>query len=210
MATTVKRVATKATTTGTKKPSAGKVEFEEELEITEPKVARGARGRKSILDNNKDEIESQLAAVKTSGDTVWVHNISGAEFHTPPVSYKTEDSDTAEVFGVDEVRPFDKSEIENKRFKKCLMDKKLRIVSEDEVTQIERAREKLQKRTGKKVKVGVHESGLPMKTQAALAYIFECEDIDELEAYAELEDREFIEQAIDKRIDELEGGSDDE
>jgi hypothetical protein len=201
MPTSIRRVPTK-------KVSKAKAEFEETLDAaataTNPKRS-GAQARKSITDTNKNEIEQQLAAVKTSGATIWVHNISGAEFHTPPVSFKTEDSDSAEVFEVDEVRPFDKSEIENKRFKKCLMDKKLRIVTEAEVTQIEKEREKAKHRSGKgKTKVGVHESGLPENKRAALSYIFESTDIDELEAYAELEDREFIEAAIEERIEELE------
>jgi len=186
------------------KTSAAKAELEDSLALSEG-TRGGAKARKSALDNNRDEIESQLSAVKGSGDTVWVHNISGAEFHVPPISLKTADSDTAEVFEVDEVRPFDKSELENKRFKKCLMDRKLRIVTEDEVTEIERAREKRKHRSGK-AKVGVHPSGLPMNKRAALNYIFDCEDIDELEAYGELEDREFIEDAIEERIEELEGG----
>jgi len=196
MATTIKRVPTKT-------KSAAKAEFEDTLSAE--RKSSGAKARKSIIDNNKSEIDEQLAAVKSSGATIWVHNISGAEFHTPPTSFKTDDADSAEVFEVDEVRPFDKSEIENKRFKKCLMDRKLRIVTETEVTEIEKAREKVKHRSGK-VKVGVHESGLPINKRAAINYIFDCDDIDELEAYDELEDREFISDAIEQRIEELEGG----
>lgn len=188
---------------GAKTKSAAQTELEDEL-ASEKKSTSGARARKSVLDTTKSEIESQLAAVKSSGDTVWVHNISGTEFHTPPLTFKTEDADSAEVFEVDEVRPFDKSELENKRFKKCLMDKKLRIVTEAEVEKIEKAREKVKNRSGKKA-TGLHPSGLPMNKKAAIAYIFESTDIDELEAFADLEDREFIETAIEERIEELEG-----
>ena len=194
----IKRVPTK---------SKAKAEFENELN-SEVKLS-GARGRKSVMDNNKSEIDDQLAAVKSSGDTVWVHNISGAEFHIPPISLKPEDADSAEVFEVDEVKPYDKSELENKRAKKCLMDKKLRIVSEDEVAQIEKAREKNKNRSGSgKKNAGLHESGLPMSKKMALAYIFECEDLDELEGFQQLEDRDFIEAAIEERIEELEGNDD--
>ena len=196
MPTAIKRITTK-------KKSAAKAEFEDE--ISSERKSTGVKARKSVLDNNKSEIEKQLAAVKTSGDTVWVHNISGAEFHTPPTTFKTDDSDSAEVFEVNEIRPFDKSEIENKRFKKCLMDGKLRIVTEAEVEQIEKTNEKNKNRTGK-VKVGLHESGLPINKRAALNYIFDCEDIEELSAYEDLEDRDFISAAIEERIEELEGG----
>lgn len=168
---------------------------------------KGARARKSVLDDDRAKVESQYEQM---GTTVWVHNISGTEFHVPPVTLKTGDSDTAEVFEVNEVRPFDKAELENKRFKKCLMDRKLKIVSEEEVEKIEKEREKAKHRSGGKVKVGIHESGLPINKRAALNYIFDCEDIDELEAYGELEDREFISDAIEQRIEELEGGGDDE
>jgi hypothetical protein len=193
---------TKMASVKRKTVSKAKAEFDDELSAT----GTGARARKSVVDTNKSEIEGQLAAVKGSGDTVWIHNVSGTEFHVPPISLKTADSDTAEVFEVDEVRPFDKSELENKRFKKCLMDKKLRIVSEEEVEKIEKAREKNKNRQGGKKNAGLHASGLPMSRKAALNYIFECEDIDELEGYQELEDREFIESAIEERIEELEGG----
>ncbi|CAK9251730.1 unnamed protein product [Sphagnum jensenii] len=155
------------------------------------------------MDNNKSEIDDQLAAVKSSGDTVWVHNISGAEFHIPPISLKPEDADSAEVFEVDEVKPYDKSELENKRAKKCLMDKKLRIVSEEEVAQIEKAREKNKNRSGKAV-TGLHPSGLPMNKKAAIDYIFSVNDLDELESYAQEDDREWLQDMIEARIEELE------
>src|ERR1700680_1592605 len=184
-----------------KKTSAGKLEFTEALAATEVK---GAKGRKSLLDDDRTNVESQYEQM---GDTVWVHNISGTEYHVEPISKKTTDSDTAEIFQVNEVRPFDKGELNNKRFKKSLMDRKLKIVSEDEVSKIEKEAEK-SKHRGSKVKVGVAESGLPVNKRAALNYIFDCDDIDELEGYQQLEDREFISDAIEQRIEELEGGSD--
>ena len=198
MATSIKRVPTK-------KKSAAHLELEETLNTETKTQSTGARARKSALDNNKNEIENQLAAVKSSGDTIWIHNISGAEFHTPPTTFKTDDSDTAEVFEVGEVRPFDKSEIENKRFKKCLMDRKLRIVTEKEVTEIEKARDKAAKRTGKAI-TGLAESGLPKNTKAAMDYIWSLDDIDQLEAYADADDREIIQQCIEEKIEELESG----
>ena len=89
-------------------------------------------------------------------------------------------------------------------------NKKIRIVSEEQIEEIERKREKSKNRSGSgKKNAGLHESGLPMSKKMALAYIFDCEDIDELEGYAQLEDRDFIETAIEERIEELEGNDSD-
>ena len=61
-------------------------------------------------------------------DKVWVHNVSGAEYHAPPVSFKTSDSDTAVIFDVNEVRLFKRSELRASNFETSLASGKINIV----------------------------------------------------------------------------------
>jgi len=194
---TVKRTGT------SKKTSASKAEFTDALTAKEgnPKGG-GAKARKSVLDNDRKSLAMQYEQME---DTVYVHNTSGTEFHVRPVSDKTGDYDTAVIFQVNQVIAFPKAELNNNRFRAALMENFLKIVSEEEVDKIEKEAEKAKHHSGK-AKVGITDSGLPVNKRAALNYIFDCEDIDELEAYQELEDREFISDAIEQRIEELEGG----
>jgi hypothetical protein len=194
---TVKRAGTD------KKTSASKAEFTDALTAKEgnPKGG-GAKARKSVLDNDRKSLEDLYEQM---GKTVYVHNTSGTEFHVRPVSDDTKDHNSAVVFQVNQVIAFAKAQVDNDRFRAALMENFLKIVSEEEVDKIEKEAEKAKHHSGK-AKVGITDSGLPVNKRAALNYIFDCEDIDELEAYQELEDREFISDAIEQRIEELEGG----
>jgi hypothetical protein len=139
-------------------------------------------------------------------DTIFIHNTSGTLYHIEPTS-KTNDNDDAVPFEVNQVRAFSKDEVNNNRFKKALMSGKLRIVSEAEANKIELdAKKNLRTGEGKK-KAGVASSGLSNNTKQALMYIYECDDIDELEAYADLDEREVITAAIEERIEQLEDGN---
>ena len=149
----------------------------------------------------KFQMEPDAKPVTDSDNTVFVYNISNSNFHVP-YSGKPDDADGVVKFEVGEIRPFDKTEIENKYFKKCFMDGKLKLVTEDQAVEIRKARKKEQGKGDKKV--GLHPSGLPQNTKMALDYIYSCEDIDELEAFTTIEDREVLLQAIEDRIDDLE------
>lgn len=158
-------------------------------------------------DYAESDYQKELMSV-ASGETIFVWNVSGANFHVPPKSFRPEDNNIAEIvrFDVNEVRAFDKHELDNKQFKQCLFDKKLRLVSEADADKIKRDGDRENKKANGGGKVGLAESGLPKNTKAALNYIFDCEDIDELEGYTEIEDREAITAAIEERIEELEDG----
>jgi hypothetical protein len=144
---------------------------------------------------------------KSHEDSVLVHNISGGQFHVPLKANNPHDQQSEEVivFQVDEIRSFGKSELTNSpQFKKCFAAKKLRIITQDEADAIAVERSKKSKRTGKTDK-GLHPSGLPNNKRAALLYILDSEDIDELEGYLDKEDRQPIQDAIEDRIADLEG-----
>lgn len=66
---------------------------------------------------------------------IWIHNISKTEFHTPPVSFNPEDSDSTEIFPVNDVIAFRKSEI-NQHIKNAITTGKLKIIPEKEALQI--------------------------------------------------------------------------
>jgi hypothetical protein len=143
---------------------------------------------------------------EVEGDTVFIHNVSGAEFHVPPVSFDPKHVESADiiVFEVNQVLPFNKAQVSTQQFKKCILSKKLKIVSADEANIIRSKAEKEIRKESKGSKSGVAESGLPKNNKAAIMYVFECEDIDELEGYLELEERDSVVSAIEDRIEELE------
>jgi hypothetical protein len=163
------------------------------------------KASKPAVDYVENEFQTALLG-EHAGDTIFIHNLSGSEYHIEPTSLKPGDVDTHEAFQVNEVRSFSKEEVNNRRFKKALMSGKLRIVTEEQANQVVRDAAKLEKRSGKKNQGGLYASGLPKNSKAALMYIYECEDIDELESYRELDDREVITSAIEDRIEALEDG----
>jgi len=152
----------------------------------------------------KTEFELELLG-ESEGDTVFVHNVSGTEFHVPPTSFdpKSVDAQNITVFEVNQVLPFSKSVVSTSQFKKCILNKKLRLVSEEEANMIQVRAEKEAAKSNKS-KVGVETSGLPKNLKAAANYIFDCEDIDELEGYHDLEEREAVVALLEERIEELE------
>lgn len=159
------------------------------------------------VEKDGDDLQLDELFGKVDGETILIHNQTKGEFHVPPVSFKPGDIDMADIviFQVGEIRPFSKAELDNKQFKKCLYDKKLRVVTVEEAKKIEAEQSRQRKKKGgEAVAKGLHDSGLPMNTRVALNYIWDCDDIEELEAFNDLDDRELINNAIEERIEELE------
>lgn len=163
----------------------------------------GTRATKQADDTLRSNIETKIAA---SGETVWVHNISNSEYHVRPTTDRPENADSAIAFQLNAILPFHPDQVKDMRFKRALLDGKLEIIQESQIEALEHALERAAKsdRTDGKVTKGVNVSGLPNNKKAALAYIYDCEDIEELETYAQDEDRDFIIKAIDDRIEDLE------
>ncbi len=161
---------------------------------------------RKVVDEEINPYQLELLG-EIKGDTVYIHNLSGSNFHIEPSSNKpNEHEDTAVKFNVNEVKVFSKNEVDNRRFKKALMSGQLRIVTEEQANKVALDAKKEISRSGKKHQGGLAASGLPNSTKAALNYIFECEDIDELESFAELDEREAVQAAIEERVEELEEG----
>ena len=108
------------------------------------------------------------------------------------------------VFQVNEVKAFEKAELMNKRFKQCLIDGKLQIVSEADAKKIKAEGDRKLKKVKNENKSGLSVSGLPNSLSAALSYVMQCEDIDELQGFADVEERDAVIAVIEERIDELE------
>ena len=147
--------------------------------------------------------QEQLVNSLKSTETVYVHNISNTEYHLAPSSQKLTEVDGVTKFDVNEVRAFAPEDVNHRHFKEAFLKKKLRVVTEEQYEEILRSASKNAKRSGKK-SGGLNASGLPNTSKRALDIIYECEDIDELEAWLELEDREEITASIEKRIEDLE------
>jgi hypothetical protein len=160
---------------------------------------------KAFPDDAMKAFELELLS-EVEGDTVFIHNVSGAEFHVPPTSFDPKHVESADiiVFEVNQVLPFNKTQVSTQQFKKCILSKKLKIVSADEANLLRAKAEKELRKENKSAKSGVAESGLPKNNKAAAMYVLECEDIDELEGYLEIEERDAIVSLIEDRIEELE------
>jgi hypothetical protein len=153
------------------------------------------------------ETDLQKEILEVPGDTVYVWNKSGGEFHVPPMSNKPDTDETIIVFEVNQVLPFEKKSVTTHQFKKCLLNGKLKLVSEEDAQKIIAEGERKLKKAGSGGKQGgLAPSGLPNSFKSAVAYIMDCDDIDELEGFANEEEREAVLSVIEERIDELENG----
>jgi|GEM_PF-5280185 len=162
---------------------------------------------KATRDSVTKSIEEQL---KESGDTVWVHNMSGAEYHIP-LSNKPEDADEAIKFELNQIQSFTSEEIKNRLFKKAFLEGKLRIVKESDIDMIERMQEQAAAKEASNAYggdggAGLAESGLPANKKMAKRYIDDTDDLDLLESWAQKENRDNIIDYIEERIEDIENG----
>jgi len=145
-------------------------------------------------------------------DKVWVYNMSGAEYHVPPVSLRTSDSDTAEIFNVNEVRSFKRSELRASNFEISLNSGKIKIVSEKEAKAIlaeKKAREDLalqrRKEYERKIalikKIQNSDTSLSDEDLVEASNLKESGEFDDL--LEELEDRSLVKYTISQRIQTL-------
>ena len=156
-------------------------------------------------------LEAQLSA---SGDTVWVQNVAGSEFHILPLSAKGDDQHSAIRFALNEIQSFTPEQVKTSDFKKAFLAGKLQVVKESDIVMIQRKLDQLA--TAEKNSsyssddgAGLHESGLPLNKKTARRYIDDCEDLDLLEGWLQKEDRDKICDYIEERIEDIESGNAD-
>ena len=168
-----------------------------------------ASGKDTVAETQikaKENINSEFTHM--SEDVVYVHNISKAEFHVPPSSLdpKANLIEGVITFEVDECREFDRKEISTKNFLKCLNAGFLEVLSPTQYEEFQKSKAlRRNKNENAITKTGLAASGLPANWKMAVDYVSKMEDIDELSALLDVEDRQVVAQAIEARIDELEG-----
>lgn len=174
----------------------------EQIGVT-PEESKGKKGAVSKELIAKLQLEPEAKQEIDKENTVLVYNISNSHFHVPYNGDPKEER-TVIKFEVGEIKAFPKAKVSDEYFQQCFAHGKLKRVTLEQAEEIKKARKKESRKDS--VKVGLHSSGLPQNTKAALDYIYACEDSDELEQFATLEDREIIINAIDDRIEDIEGG----
>lgn len=190
----------------------GKDEFIQQLGVTDAN-----RGKKQMtVDGEKLDDKDQAELIKrlhlqpdkiatdkkhqVDENTIFIYNISGSTFHVPH-KFKLDEIENVIKFELGEIKTFHREMLNDGFMKRCIQDGKLKEVTAEDANLIEREYNKA--KLGKTSTAGLAASGLPLNKKLAVNYIWECESVAELEAIAALEDREFILDAIDERLDEL-------
>lgn len=195
----------------TKKKSEAQLEFESEQSALS-QVASSSRNKKPVSSTTmfkaQQELEKKIA--ENEGDTFWIYNNSGTEYHLPPVSTEPKDASTAIIFDVAATNAFKKEQIDVPAFRKAFIEGRLEIVTRAQAEKLEAGRMKALESSssdsydGKTKKAGLHSSGLPQNISQAMAYVWACEDVDELEQLLQAEDRDKVQDAIEARMEDLE------
>lgn len=185
------------------KKSTGKAEF---LSKAAPNAAPKSKLKTGIL-KQQEEIK-QLTASLADKDEIFVYNATKGAFHLAPTNMENQETQirTAIKFEMAEIKMIPvKTALAHEDFLKALQKGQLEIKTEEEVTELEEARERLIKKSSKNSsKAGVSKSGLSNNYRAAIEQIWETDDVETLDEFRDLEDREDVISAIDRRIGEIE------